>query len=281
MRESSNGVVALYGTWIWRQVTKVVILRKNFRARTDPEYTNLLARVRLGIAWDGVLNMTAHQKGDSKNYPWSDFKTIQAQQLAGLQLKDQQQFEEAPVVCSTKVIRDLLNRELTLNYANKTKKQVHDYHVRDKFSTCTLDEHLQKCTWLVRLSVTKDRLGQLPMAIGMKVMVIENMALKASAVNGAEGILMEIKYSYDEKGRRYADCAYVEIKDTDVDMHPSGRDWVPIFLVNTNFPYTSPDSLSFLISRTQLPLLLAYAYIDYKSQGRSLPVVVVDLKGAV
>ncbi|KAJ7656087.1 hypothetical protein DFH06DRAFT_899129, partial [Mycena polygramma] len=36
---------------------------------------------------------------------------------------------------------------------------------------------------------------------------------------------------------------------------------------------------SFSICREQLPLLPAYAYTDYKSQGRSLKWVIVDLNG--
>ncbi|KAJ7126129.1 hypothetical protein C8R44DRAFT_618505 [Mycena epipterygia] len=280
MRETSNGVDALYGAWIWRQVQKVVILRKNWRAATDPEYTNLLARIRLGVAWDGKSNMTQQQKGDGINFHQSDFKTIHSRQLTGLLLDQQKQFENAPVVCATKVVRDLLNRELTRNYANKSRKMVHDYHARDRFNSCALDDRLQRCTWQVRSSITKDRVGKLPLAIGMKVMIVENVALKASAVNGAEGILREVKYSVDEKGRRYADCAYVEIQDAEVNMHPSGRNIVPIFPVKSYFPYTSPDGLTFSMARTQLPLLPAYAYVDYKSQGRSLPVVVVDLNGA-
>jgi hypothetical protein len=46
----------------------------------------------------------------------------------------------------------------------------------------------------------------------------------------------------------------------------------------TTFTYKAGD-LKFTVSRSQLPLLPAYAYTDYKAQGRSLTKVLVDLSG--
>jgi ATP-dependent exoDNAse (exonuclease V) alpha subunit len=113
----------------------------------------------------------------------------------------------------------------------------------------------------------------------MKVMIMENIALRASVVNGTEGVLKHIKYSVDSKGRRYADCAYVEI------LHKTGditeRKIVPFVPEPTYFSYTSDTGLTFSISRNQLPLLPSYAYTDYKSQGRSLTKVILDLNGCM
>ncbi|KAJ7878351.1 hypothetical protein B0H14DRAFT_2342007, partial [Mycena olivaceomarginata] len=127
---------------------------------------------------------------------------------------------------------------------------------------------------------TKDALGKLPLSIGMKVMITENTALKARVVNGAEGILREIHYSVDEKGRRFMDCAYVEIEGSNVNMHQLGKDVVPVFPVPSVFPYEPVAGRRFNVSRTQLPLVPSYAYTDYKSQGRGLKNVIVDLNGA-
>ncbi|KAJ7142802.1 hypothetical protein C8R44DRAFT_603193 [Mycena epipterygia] len=280
VKENPTGVDSLYGAWIWREVQKVVILRKNFRSLDDPEYTNLLARIRLGMAWDGRTPMTSAQKGENANYTQSDFKTLHARQLQGLAVAEQKLFEDAPIICATKVVRDLINRELTRNHANKTRRAVHDYHAHDTFHALPLDDNLQRRTWLVRSTDTKDALGKLPLSIGMKVMVMENVALKASVVNGAEGILREIRYSVDEKGRRYADCAYVEIKGSNFGMHPLGVDIVPIVPGTSYFPYIAEDGTKFSVGRNQLPLLPAYAYTDYKAQGKSLKRVNVDLNGA-
>jgi ATP-dependent exoDNAse (exonuclease V) alpha subunit len=114
----------------------------------------------------------------------------------------------------------------------------------------------------------------------MKVMITENVALKASVVNGAEGILRELHYTKDDAGNRYADCAYVEIPGSNVNMHPLGKDVVPIFPTNSRFEYVPTVGKSFWVSRAQLPLLPAYAFTDYKAQGRSLKKVIIDLNGS-
>jgi ATP-dependent DNA helicase PIF1 len=276
-RETCTGIDSLYGAWIWREFTKVVILRKNFRALKDAEYTNLLARLRLGIAWDGRSEMTAAQKGEGTNYSSSDFRSISRRQLQGMSLQEQTRFSNAPIICATKVVRDLINKELTHDYANKREKSVHFYYARDSFKALLLNEELQKRTWQIRSSLTKDSLGRVPLAIGMRVMIMENIALTESVVNGAEGILKKIKYSVDEKGRRYADCAWVEIKHVVNDVEYTKL--VAIVPNSTYFHYTADNGLKYSISRRQLPLLPCYAYTDYKSQGRGLSEVIVDLNG--
>ncbi|KAJ7270467.1 hypothetical protein C8J57DRAFT_1227114 [Mycena rebaudengoi] len=195
VKENCKGIDGLYGAWIWRQFQKVVILRHNFRAEKDPEFTNLLARV-----------------GDGKNFKESDYKTIHSRQLQKLPKAEQKLFTESPIICGTKLVRDIINRELTRDYAVRTGHVVHDYYTQDFFNNLPLNEHLQLRTWQVRSSITKDSIGMLPLSVGMKVMVTENIALKACVVNGAEGVVREIKYSTDTRGRRYADCVRVKIQ---------------------------------------------------------------------
>ncbi|KAF8144050.1 hypothetical protein K438DRAFT_1461390, partial [Mycena galopus ATCC 62051] len=167
-----------------------------------------------------------------------------------------------------------------INHARKSSTTMYGYHAHDFFNTLPLHEDLQTRMWQVRLSDTKDALGKLPLSIGMKVMVTENIALKASGVNGAKGILREISYSTDRKGRRYADCAHVEIRGSNVNLNALGPDIVPIVSVLSRFPYIVESGIKYYIGRTQLPLVPAYAYTDYKSQGKSLMQAIIDLTGA-
>jgi hypothetical protein len=111
----------------------------------------------------------------------------------------------------------------------------------------------------------------------MKVMVTENIAIKANVVNGAEGILTDIKYETNQFGRHYAVCAYVHIQGSNIQAPGLPYEVIPILPVSTPFHYTQAGGLCFNISRWQLPLLPAYTYTDYKSQGQSLHDVIVDL----
>ena len=112
-------------------------------------------------------------------------------------------------------------------------------------------------------------------------MVQENVAFSNSVVNGAVGTVRDVRFE-EEKGKRYAVVVYVEIPGAGRVCGTVGNDVVPIFPVQYYFKWTRKQGSSTRkadvarVSRTQLPLLPAYCYTDYKSQGRSLDAAVVD-----
>ncbi|KIJ58468.1 hypothetical protein HYDPIDRAFT_102603 [Hydnomerulius pinastri MD-312] len=101
--------------------------------------------------------------------------------------------------------------------------------------------------------------------------------MTCSVVNGAEGVIEDIKYTVDEHNIWYAACAYVRIKGANVNAAGLHAEVVPIFPSTSTFRYEDDNGTVFSISRTQLPLLPAFAYTDYKVQGQSLGKVIVDL----
>ncbi|KAJ7205841.1 hypothetical protein GGX14DRAFT_342248, partial [Mycena pura] len=60
---------------------------------------------------------------------------------------------------------------------------------------------------------TSYRLGKLPLAIGMPVMVTQNFDVQAGIVNGSTGTLKQIRYAVDESGKRYLHSCVVHIPD--------------------------------------------------------------------
>ena len=57
-------------------------------------------------------------------------------------------------------------------------------------------------------------------------------------------------------------------------------DVVPVLPETNSFKYKDSGGKTFYISRTQLPLVLAYAFTANKIQGQSLKLALVDLKSA-
>lgn len=277
IKETPKGQTALYGVFLWRLVDKVVELKKNWRARTDPKYVNLLHRVRQGIAWNGRSVMTNEQVGNGDNYTVSDNAILKSRQLQAMMPHERAQFRDAPIIVGTKVVRDVLNRRIARNFAKRTGATLYDYHSLDCFRKVPLPPDMQTRMWNVRSSVTKDSLGRIPLVPGMKVMVTENVAIKAHVVNGAEGVVRDIKYTTDPMGRRYAKCVYVYIEGSNISIPGLELGVVPILPVNTSFEYIAADGTCFTVSRSQVPLVPAYAYTDHKAQGRSLSKVIVDI----
>ncbi|KAJ7448421.1 hypothetical protein FB451DRAFT_966119, partial [Mycena latifolia] len=60
---------------------------------------------------------------------------------------------------------------------------------------------------------TKYRLGRLPLTIGMPVMITQNFDVENGIVNGATGIVKQIRYTADESGDRYVQSCIVYILD--------------------------------------------------------------------
>ncbi|KAF8176120.1 hypothetical protein K438DRAFT_1770659 [Mycena galopus ATCC 62051] len=120
---------------------------------------------------------------------------------------------------------------------------------RDRINTFKVQQSSLGKKYIIMQGIkTSDALGKLLLVPGMKVMVTENIAMMARVVNGSEGHLVNIKWDKDEAGRCYAKCAYVK-----------------------------GNNGEYLISRKQLPLIPAYAYTDYKCQGRTLDAALVNI----
>jgi hypothetical protein len=279
IKETYRGQVALRGAFIWRHIKEVVLLKKNQRAKKDPKFANLLRRVRLGLAWDGYTEMTATQLGTGNNYSEADEMTLRSRDLRTVMKQDEnarEKFKNAPIIVTNRRERDCINIAKARQYANSTGKELNEYHSRDWCRKVRLEGRVQERVWQVPSTRTQDALGKLPLVVGMKVMITENVAMMAKVVNGAEGHLVDIKWELDALGRRYAQCAYVEIKGSNVKLSGLDPDVIPIFPVKTYFKFRG-SSGEYPIVREQLPMVPAYAFTDYKSQGRTLDAAIVDL----
>ncbi|KAF8181771.1 hypothetical protein BJ912DRAFT_801813, partial [Pholiota molesta] len=57
---------------------------------------------------------------------------------------------------------------------------------------------------------TNQRLGKIPLVIGMPVMITQNYDVEGGVVNGCTGILKKIRYRKDSNGNRIATSCIVE-----------------------------------------------------------------------
>jgi ATP-dependent DNA helicase PIF1 len=280
---SVNGQQDLLGVMIWRQVTDVVLLCKNQRQADDPDYAALLDRVRSGTCISRIL------PGGSA----TDVSILNARILSSMEKSDPHihaTFEDAPVIVGLKDLRDEVNRQRVLEVAQRLGVPVHNYYSQDTRLKQPLEPRFQQLAWGTSSRWTRDALGILPLFHGMKVMITDNLALDNKLVNGADGIVQETDYGIDDAGRRYAKVCYVLVEGSKVQIPGHAYEVVPILPVTSNFKYTLPIPPNFTsrsrslgpktisISRSQLPLVPAYSYTHYKSQGRTLTRAVVDLE---
>lgn len=215
--QSFRGQNNLYGPYLWRKrLTHHVELKTNWRQRQDPRFANLLGRIRLGRAWRGP-HQGPPPAGD-RNYDCGDYQTLLQRTVDHLsrergKLED---FDDAPFIVARKNVRDPLNILRTQQFADRTGQTLEYYVSSDSVKKRPVNLTEQKRLWRLNTSVTDDSLGRLPLVNGMKVMIMENIAIGQRVVNGAEGTLVGLKYKTDDAGNRIAECAYVKVPGTGV-----------------------------------------------------------------
>ena len=164
------------------------------------------------------------------------------------------------------------------HHAESISATVHLYHAKDKIAGQEVIGDDMHRLWKVSSTITQDSLGKLPLFPGMKVMVQENLAFGNRVVNGTEGTVKDIIFE-EHDGRRYPTVVYIHVPGAGKLGIDAPDDVVPIFPEWSSFPWSKPtdgEPVPVSVSRMQLPLLPAYAYTDYKSQGRSLDNAIVD-----
>ncbi len=117
-------------------------------------------------------------------------------------------------------VKDALNVRATLDFARRTKQNVHwyyatDIHAKQIVSDVALKKHLE-CMHSGR---TNQRLGKIPLVIGMPVMISQNFNVDAGIVNGCIGTLEKVRYWTDSNGRQHAtSCEIIAPETTGEDL---------------------------------------------------------------
>lgn len=274
--QNVEGQSALHGAFLWRSVDKVVLLKKNMRAIGDPLYTAVLERVRMGITNQVVSS-------DFRGVGLSDYDVLKRRMLSTLSRENgglDTKFRGAPIIVADKVLRDAINDKLLESHASSIGEKVSCYRSADRFHGKAASGEQMRRLWRIRSTFTKDAMGLLNMFVGMHVMITENVAISQKVVNGAVGIVTGIDYEVDMDGHRRAVCVFVRIPGSGMFDSTLGIDIVPVVPIVTRFSYVSTDNMTFWVTRKQVPLIAAYSFTDYKSQGRGMVAGIVDLAGA-
>lgn len=263
---TKRGQDDVFGKLLWLSVKVVVILTEVMR-QSGPEnerFTELLSRLREGKCTDDDYELLNSRIIKNVNPDWSDPK-----------------WHGLPVIVSGNDVKDALNEEATKAFARQTGRQMHWYYATDmRGGTEIGDEDLKTHLRGLHSGKTSYRLGRLPLVLGMPVMFTQNFDVESGIVNGSTGILKQIRYRTDADGNRHAISCIVDVPDTTGPPMPDLPNGYSVALEDTvDMRFTHPYSLKkCTIKRTQVPIIPAFAMTAHKSQGQTLPKVVLDLE---
>jgi hypothetical protein len=254
-----------FGKLLWLSVQTVVILHeiKRQNGEENRPFVELLSRLRRGECTRDDYT-TLQSRLMTVNRPdWTD-----------------NALRRAPVLVTENAIKDKLNEKGARAFASHTGQELYWYYAKDcrggrKITDPELNNHLRN----LATNTTKYRMGKLPLAIGMPVMISHNFDVGNGVVNGSIGILKKIRYQLDENGDRIAQSCVVHLSDMQGPPLPGlPLNHAAVTVDTQTMNFTHPHSHKRCkIERTQLPIVPAFAMTAHKAQGQTLDKVIVDL----
>jgi hypothetical protein len=267
--------LCLQGRNIYEQFNDCIILREQMRVQ-DPEWLAFLRRLRgSGCASDDIVmlktlivNESSHELGTEE---WRSAKLVTPRHIA----------------------KDLWNKRALENYSTRTGKQIYQWESEKTVHgepvdgrTCyELEKHKQG-----RRGGKMQQPRFLAICEGADVMVTVNLDTDIDLANGTRGIVEKIVLADNEppvgteqvvKLKRMPLYILVRLEKTRA-LQVEGLDpnVIPIAPFDTKhyLKYSRNGvARSETVVERQFPFILGYAFTDYRSQGQTLPKVIVDL----
>ena len=257
----------VFGRLLWLSVDVVVLLTQVLRqsGNADIAFVELLSRLRIGRCTD------------------DDYRVLQSRLLRTVCPSwDDDAWLSAPILVSSNDAKDALNQRATFAFARRAGRPLHWYESADCMNGTILSA--DESVYLHRLhsGETQQRLGRIPLVIGMPVMITQNFDVESGIVNGCVGTLVSVRYTVDSDGRRHAVSCVIRTPSTTDQPLPHLQPHESVVIADTvdvylRHPFHGGDMK---FKRTQVPILPGFAMTVHKSQGSTMERVIVDLEGS-
>ena len=246
----SSGYEALAGS-LWAQLFQLYELTEIVRQKTDPEFAEILSRVRIGQTTDADIDALKQLQNTSTDHFPQDALHIY---LTNKQVSEYNYLKIDSLVEKITITAADSKRETLTNRVNVTISSPNIYETGNLPSSLTI-------------------------AKGARLMLTKNIDLSDHLVNGAIGTLecfhidpsqplhgtLFVKFDSDNAGSQAKQSNPINLRHT-----------VPIRVTTVKFTLTSQCPVA--VERTMFPVVLAYAVTAHKSQGGTHEHLVADLK---
>ncbi len=268
------------GRAIYEEFTTVVILKEQMRV-TDPVWRDFLVHLRYGKVTPTHLAMlrTLIMRPQSEHTPADMTSPI---------------WNSASLVTPRRAVRLEWNAEGVRKWCRSAGERLYIVTAEDTIKKKKLTL-IEQCALAGRAVGQGRRRKTLPetieLAAGMQVMVTSNIQTDLDLANGARGVIVGIVLHPDEPPagegcvvRLQHVPSYVLVKmhrtrASKLDDLDDGV--VPVEPIETRMQIQvslpGKPSAKCSVCRRQFPITAAYAFTDYRSQGQTIPAVIVDI----
>ena len=266
---------------IYEQFETVVILREQYRV-TDPVWKGFLTHLQKGEVTDEDVAMLKELVLDHPKCPYVDFT--------------EDPWNEASLVTPQHGVRNIWNDHVTHHWCQTSGHQLFECDTEDTIKGVPLDNNekfilLSKKSDGSKQQRKKELPNRLLLAIGMKVLVMTNIETDLDVANGARREIVDVILHPDEdidpaesvvKLKHLPICVLVKLyrtRATALDGLDQGV--IPIepacVKMQIKLPSESKGSITRTVTRRQYPMMGAYAFTDYRSQGQTIWHLIVDI----
>ena len=197
IKSSKESIV--FGQLLWRSVTTVVMLTEQMRqvGAENQRFVEMLSRLR-----DGRCS-------------GEDYDLLNTRMLStALDGDDPSSWRDVRIVVYSNAIKDAVNLQATLAFARRTGQRVHWYHALDTYKGLPINDNaLVELLDTLPSNKTGNRVGALPLVLGMPVVIMENFDVASGIVNGSTGILRHVRFRLGDDDKRYLTSCIVELPD--------------------------------------------------------------------
>ena len=274
-RPDTDDAHALQGRSIFTEYDQVVILTEQMRI-TDDVWTGILSRLRVGECTESdmeeiqklVLTDPKCDVPDFTTAPWSDATLITPRNAT----KDLWNAAALERHCRTSG-----NRKYIVSAEDTIKPTGEEPSTKTKLAIAGLKDE-----------ATRNLKMRVEVAVGMKAMVVLNIATEAYIANGTRGTILglaldprERHTSPDEDG-----CIHLQYPPPVIYFKPDMQTTTTFEGLPEGVIPISPSMVGFSVEgeggrvkleRRQLALVPGYAFTDYKAQGQTMECVIVDI----
>lgn len=264
------------GRQLYELFTTVVTLTQQMRVK-DRAWTEMLERLREGACSSADVGMVKSLDISNAACPETDFSRAP--------------WIDAVLVTSRNSVRDAWN---TAALRRHSFAKGHLTYVCPAEDTIGKDRRpLSRTETLTVAGMAGKATGRLAfrthIAVGMRGMVLLNIATESDLANGSRGTVVDIALDSREHNLEVSEDGQVRLKyppacvtfRLDHSTFPQfvglQKNEVPLFPSEMSYSMTLPDGRKRAVRRRQLAITPAYAFTDYKSQGQTIEHVVVDL----
>lgn len=273
--DNPTSALAQIGRHLFCQFKTVILLKQQMRIK-DETWQNILARARYGLCTAEDLDIIRQLVLTDPRCSIPDFNVPP--------------WNDAVLVTPRNSVRTEWNNAAVRSHCKVHGEALYISPAEDSVQGNQLTNAQQRLVSHLPTESTGHLSTTTSIAIGMKVMITENIATVANIANGSRGIITSImldpheidSVTFEDDGvhtikLNFPPCfIIVKLDFTELKQLPLLQEnEIPLSPSTRKFRVGKKPSVT--VNRRQLALTPAYAFTDFKAQGQTLEKVIVDI----